>query len=515
MSQLSHNDLTLTNGIVKVSAPLLNDWKLCSGPNIPSLNAFKDKILVYTPVLDDESYDSPDPTDFETELPRNHPLQANDASSSSNKRQRIASEEILKQEIMEEADDLPIPPADNSRSPSPVIERPTKPRRTLPNMTPVGNSTMIRAAPFASKNRATSATKQLNSNRGVMPTFNFGTTPVSHINKKAESLKLYEALSEEQKMVYQYIVNENKNVFFSGSAGTGKTVLLRAIISKFQSIYTSEQLAITASTGVAAINIQGTTVHRFARVGLGEKTVQQYVDLYNKNRANAANLRKVTVLIVDEISMLDGDLLDKIESICRKVRGNESKAFGGIKVVFCGDFFQLPPVNRDRTCRMAFEASCWSRVVDKVFILKTTFRQKDPGFIKILNEVRHGCLSDESERILESLNRTPRLEAGIVPTELYSLVRLVETSNNDMLSQLPGEELVYEANDFVATVYHQRDLDNFRAPKTLTIKQNAQVMLIKNLSPTLANGSVGKVVGFEKVDDELCPIYTSQMESKG
>lgn len=75
-----------------------------------------------------------------------------------------------------------------------------------------------------------------------------------------------------------------------------------------------------------------------------------------------------------------------------------------------------------------------------------------------------------------------------------------------MLSQLPGEELVYEANDFVTSVYHQRDLDNFRAPKTLTVKQNAQVMLIKNLSPTLANGSVGKVVDFEKVDDELCPI---------
>lgn len=69
-------------------------------------------------------------------------------------------------------------------------------------------------------------------------------------------------------------------------------------------------------------------------MGLGEKTVQQYVDLYNKNRANAANLRKVRVLIVDEISMLDGDLLDKIESICRKVRGNESKAFGGIKVYY-------------------------------------------------------------------------------------------------------------------------------------------------------------------------------------
>lgn len=219
MSQLSHNDSTLTNSILKVSAPLLNDWKLCSGPNIPSLNAFKDKALVYTPVLNDESYDSLDPIDFETESPSNHPLQANVASSSSNKRQRIASEEILEQETMEEADDLPLPPADNSRSPSPVIERPRKPRRTLPNMTPVGKSTMIRAAPFASTNRATSATKQINSNRGVVPTFNFGTTPVSHINQEAESLKLYEALSEEQKMVYQYIVNENKNVFFSGSAG--------------------------------------------------------------------------------------------------------------------------------------------------------------------------------------------------------------------------------------------------------------------------------------------------------
>lgn len=128
---------------------------------------------------------------------------------------------------------------------------------------------------------------------------------------------------------------------------------LLAIISKLKTIYAPGEVAVTASTGIAAANIKGTTIHRqvecyytwresflifsvmhysFAKVGLGNSSLDYYLDKYSKNRNYSASLRKVRVLIVDEISMLDGGLLDIIESICRMVRGNRSKPFGGIKV---------------------------------------------------------------------------------------------------------------------------------------------------------------------------------------
>lgn len=238
MSQLSQNNPTTPNSFLQVTVPLLHDWKLCYGPDIPTFNALKDKVLVYGPNLGDDSNYSLNSINDEAEPPSDHPLQANAASSSSNKRTRIASEESPDQEILGETKDLPTyleNDFDRTPSPSPpppAVERTKKSRRLLPNLKPVGGSLIpvgraekISTAPFASVNRATSsAVQHVNSNRRILPTLKSGyiptKAPIASANSESESRSLYEGLSEEQKLVYQYIFNENKNVFFSGSAGT-------------------------------------------------------------------------------------------------------------------------------------------------------------------------------------------------------------------------------------------------------------------------------------------------------
>lgn len=236
MSQLSQNNPATTNGFLQVTVPLLHDWKLCYGPEIPSLNALKDKVLVYGPKPSDNNNYPLDSITTEATSPSDRsPQQLNAASSSSsNKRPRIASEELLEQEFSKEAEDLSaFLDNDNDRTPSPsppppppaVVETPKKLRRTLPSLTPVGRAEKISTAPFASIHRATtSAVQHVNSNRRILPTLKSGyiptAAPIVNAASELKSLSLYEGLSEEQKMVYQYIFNENKNVFFSGSAGT-------------------------------------------------------------------------------------------------------------------------------------------------------------------------------------------------------------------------------------------------------------------------------------------------------
>lgn len=190
------------------------------------------------------------------------------------------------------------------------------------------------------------------------------------------------SLSNEQEHVKELVCNMGKSVFFTGPAGTGKSVLMRAIVQEMKKKYAKdpERLAVTASTGLAACNVGGMTLHSFAGIGLGKDDAQTLVKKIRRNPKAKNRWIKTRVLIIDEISMVDGDLFDKLSQIGRIIRNN-GRPWGGIQLVITGDFFQLPPVpDRDsRDSKFAFEAATWNTSIDHTIGLTEVFRQKDPG----------------------------------------------------------------------------------------------------------------------------------------
>ncbi|KAL7327386.1 DNA helicase [Mucor circinelloides] len=297
-------------------------------------------------------------------------------------------------------------------------------------------------------------------------------------------------LSAEQKRVFDMVVHEHKSIFFTGSAGTGKSVLLRAIIAKLRSTYGSA-LAVTASTGIAACNINGCTLHSFGGIGLGTEKVEELAAKVEFNRKARDRWRETKVLIIDEISMVDADLFDKMDYIAKRVRHSDAP-FGGIQMIVTGDFFQLPPVNKDRASKFAFEAASWRAAITQTVLLTQVFRQKDETFVRILNEMRLGVLSEEAISIFSSLSREPVGYNDIKPTELYPLRNEVDDSNRKRLVELRGDEIEFTAID----EGDHRKLQQCIAPAKLHLKLHAQVMLLKNLDAELVNGSIGVIVGF-------------------
>ncbi|CAE6398339.1 unnamed protein product [Rhizoctonia solani] len=337
------------------------------------------------------------------------------------------------------------------------------------------------------------------------------------------SEKLVITLSYEQSQILE-IVKKGSNVFFTGSAGTGKSVLLREIIKALRKKHGKAQdaVAITASTGIAACNIGGVTLHSFGGIGIGEGTPENLAMKVRKNKNALSRWLRCKVLIIDEVSMLDGDLFDRLARVACLVR-KSPKPFGGIQLIVTGDFFQLPPVMKGGQPKFAFEAEKWPECVERTFNLSKVFRQKDPRFVDMLNEMRFGRLTPSSIRTFYELSR-PIPDDGIQATELFPRRDDVDRSNNLRMAALPGKEHTFTARDAgTITDPIQRDkmLQNFMAPKELSLKLNAQVMLLKNFDETLVNGSVGRVTAFydsTEVDvgekGEVLQIYAPEEKKK-
>lgn len=308
-------------------------------------------------------------------------------------------------------------------------------------------------------------------------------------------------LSDEQQHVLDLVSESKKSVFFTGSAGTGKSVLLREIIATLRKKYLREpdRIAVTASTGLAACNIGGVTLHSFAGIGLGKEEVPELVKKIKRNQKAKHRWMRTKVLVVDEVSMVDGDLFDKLEAIARQIRNN-GRPFGGIQLVITGDFFQLPPVpDYGKVAKFAFDAATWTTSIDHTIGLHHVFRQKDPIFAGMLNEMREGRLTPTSVRAFQALDRPMDFEDNLAATELFPTRNEVEKANASKMSQLVGDVRTFEARDGGTIVDKtQRDklLSNCMAPETIQLKKGAQVMLIKNIDESLVNGSLGKVIGF-------------------
>ncbi len=302
------------------------------------------------------------------------------------------------------------------------------------------------------------------------------------------------------------------NVFITGAAGTGKSFLLRCMIDTLEARLGSSGVAVTAPTGIAASHINGQTLHSWAGIGLGKGNASKLLEKVMGNASACERWRRVRALVVDEISMLDGQLFTSLEYIARAVRGS-SRPFGGVQLVLCGDFFQLPPVSLQYG-GFCFQSGAWDACAIRMHQLREIVRQQgDRAFIRLLNEVRSGVCSAETTAQLEAchVHVKPRPSDGIVPTRLYCTNRNVDAENLNHLHALPAASTRFDARDAFKREPESREgvqklLDAIekKAPRALELKVGAQVMLTKNWADAgLVNGSRGVVVGFKtgKVDE--------------
>ncbi|XP_017029552.1 ATP-dependent DNA helicase PIF1 [Drosophila kikkawai] len=317
-----------------------------------------------------------------------------------------------------------------------------------------------------------------------------------------DSLKL----SEEQMEVLRACTS-GKNVFFTGSAGTGKSFLLRRIISALP----PDGTVATASTGVAACLIGGTTLHAFAGIGGGDASMQRCLDLASRPMS-AQTWRKCKRLIIDEISMVDGQFFEKIEAVARHIRRND-RPFGGIQLILCGDFLQLPPVIKSDfgaapsstpQQRFCFQSSAWETCIQCVYELKQVHRQSDPEFVKILNHLRIGHVNDTITTRLAATSKQKIEGNGILATQLCSHTNDANSINESKLENLQGDKVLFKADDSDASMTKQMD-QQVQAPSQLYLKVNAQVMLLKNINIAngLVNGARGVVV---RIDKDNLPV---------
>lgn len=330
-------------------------------------------------------------------------------------------------------------------------------------------------------------------------------------------------LTPEQESVYTSL-ESGKNVFLTGSGGTGKTYLINTIYEKLPLIRHREsglgiRIAVTAMTGCAALLIgtHAKTLHSWAGIGLGKGTVDELVYKIRRNGRAKKNWSMTDLLILDEVSMLQPDLLEKLDMIGKILRKNRSRPFGGIQLLFIGDFLQLPPVTRTEDTQFAFESSIWNSLFDKYIQLTHIQRQSDPVFQQILHEARFGDLSADSIAILRSRMNLDWRSLRIRPTLLFPRRAEVDLINDANLRALEGSRLTYKAslayddkvqrgfkaNDEAFQAYLKTfDRDAGYLPE-LILGVGAQVMLIKNLDAmsSLVNGSRGVVTGF--LEDQL------------
>jgi len=300
-------------------------------------------------------------------------------------------------------------------------------------------------------------------------------------------------MTNEQKYVLD-AVTSGKNVFFTGGAGTGKSFLVNKIIG----ILPPDTTFVTASTGVAAYQIGGTTLHSFAGIGSGAAVISHCVELAMRSTV-AKQWKKCKTLIIDEISMVDGNYFKKLEHVARAVRGNKLP-FGGIQLILTGDFLQLPPVVKGKEeRRFAFETSAWQRCVQLNIELTQVKRQSDQELVSILTRLRVGQCWDEDTAVLKSTRKHVVEKNGITATKLCTHTDDVNMINKRELEKLTEEEKTFVAFDSDPSL--KTFLNSATSVEhTLRLREGAQVMLLKNLNiiAGLVNGARGAVTGWNK-----------------
>lgn len=296
------------------------------------------------------------------------------------------------------------------------------------------------------------------------------------------------------------------SIFLTGPAGSGKTFLLNKYISYLKSKNIS--VGVTASTGIASTHIGGITIHSWSGMGISkELSKAEFKTLLNKKYLQE-RICATKVLIIDEISMLDADRLDLVNDICQAFKNN-MLPFGGIQVILCGDFFQLPPVPEEgQKNEYAFKSNVWEEACFKICYLDEQYRHKDKKFIKVLNSIRN-CQVDKDTLLTLKERINQPIYGNITPTKLFTNNKDVNAINDLELSKIDEkEEIYYMQSSYEKGKKHLVDflIKNCMAPEKLILKKGAIVMFVKNKFDEFGfahyvNGTLGKVINFTELDN--------------
>jgi hypothetical protein len=299
------------------------------------------------------------------------------------------------------------------------------------------------------------------------------------------------------------ILKMGNNVFLTGQPGAGKTYLLNQYIKYLDAHHVTA--AVTASTGIAATHIGGTTIHSWTGIGIRKGLSARQLDELLQREYLVKRMEKTKVLIIDEISMLDGIMLDDIDQVCKMLRYNH-EPFGGLQVIFVGDFFQLPPISRNNQTSFAFQSNSWKEARLAYCYLSEQHRQTDGMFFSILTQLRTGNLDpDAYEALMEARHRT--FDDGIEPVRIYTHNLDVDKVNQERLDSLEGDSKNFKMNTLGKKNQVERLKKSCLSPEYLELKEGAVVMCTKNnFDLGYVNGTMGTVLGH---DDAGMPIIES------
>jgi DNA-binding NarL/FixJ family response regulator len=323
-----------------------------------------------------------------------------------------------------------------------------------------------------------------------------------------------------------FVNSTNSPIFLTGKAGTGKTTFLRNLTD-----ITHKPYVIVAPTGIAALHAKGVTIHSQFLLPLGSflptkepegnyTNSGNFFTQFSLSRRHTLNmtrkkvLRSIELLIIDEVSMLRADILDAIDYRMKSIKRNFEEPFGGVQVLMIGDLFQLPPIVKDHEWQILskfyssmhfFEARALKQSSMIYLELDKIFRQKDELFIRILNNLRDNRVTQEDIAILNKYFKTPDeiknlKDTIIITTHNYK----AEEHNQKELAALKSKSYFFEANidkDFPESLYP--------IPKTLEIKEGAQIMFIKNDTSGYADFFNGKMAKVKTIEDGEITVVMS------
>lgn len=285
------------------------------------------------------------------------------------------------------------------------------------------------------------------------------------------------------------------NVFLTGEPGSGKTYTL----NKFIAYCKSEGIGVgvTASTGIAATHIGGMTIHSWSGIGIHDEINESHIQRMQTRKPLQARFKKTRVLIIDEISMLDGVRLNMVNLVCQALKNN-TKPFGGLQVILCGDLFQLPPVTRGLAdIDFAHFSQSWKDLNLKICYLSEQHRQEeDESMLSLLRQIRGGELSEDSMRMLEERLEHSNEDPDV--TRLYSHNIDVDKLNADRLAQIENEPKTFTMHTHGSEPLVEQLQKSCLAPEKLELKVGAQVLCVAN-NPVegYMNGTRAEVVGFD------------------
>jgi ATP-dependent DNA helicase PIF1 len=293
------------------------------------------------------------------------------------------------------------------------------------------------------------------------------------------------------------IMGAGESVLLTGPAGSGKTFVLNEFIRRAKR--EGKHVSVTATTGLAATHLNGNTIHSWSGIGIYDELPRNFHEGLQKGRRET--IQKTDILIIDEISMLHDYRLDMVDDIARKIREVDAP-FGGIQVILCGDFFQLPPVTRRdaRPGGFVVNSSVWHELNPVVCYLQEQHRQSDDAFLEILNAMRAGDIRRRHAEAL--LARRGAYDPFDEATELHTTNVDVDAINQERLQQLEGEAHVYHMDTTGKANYVETLQRSCLALPELVLKKGALIMCVRNNpEKRYVNGSLGIVVGFEKATD--------------